>query len=82
MDVQLGAEWTADSRALFEGAHHRTLGWGVWLRTLSPSTVRQILKVDDPNSEMGGALEASATRFYFSITRRESDIWTANITSR
>jgi serine/threonine-protein kinase len=74
--------WAADSRSLFEVRRHRTLGWGVWVRTLSSRTERLMLRVDDPTVDLEGNLGASATRLYFSITRRESDIWTAEVVDR
>lgn len=82
IDVGFLGEWTADSRGYLVAGHHRTLGWGIWLHTLWPLATRQVLKIDDRNAELGGGVEVSGTRLYFSITHRESDVWTAEMISR
>jgi serine/threonine-protein kinase len=82
MDFFSGSAWAADSRGYLMAAHRRTLGWGVWLHDLASRSYRQVLRVDDPTAELGNALEASPTRLYFSIARREGDIWNAELVSR
>jgi hypothetical protein len=74
-------EWAADSRGLFEAGRHRTLGFGIWLHRLGPSPARLVLRADDPTLSLD-AIGASATRLYFSINRRESDLWTAEVVTR
>jgi hypothetical protein len=77
-----GSAWAADSRGIFERGRHRTLGQGIWLQTLSPPATRLVLRVDDPTLDFGAGQDASVTHLYFLITRRESDIWTAEMVSR
>ncbi len=74
-----GSTWAADSRALLEKGRHRTLGTGIWLQTLRPSAARMVLRVDDPALDFGPGFDASSTRLYLTITRRESDLWTAEV---
>jgi TolB protein len=82
IDQYVGYAWTPDSRGFYQVVHHRTFGWGIWLRLLASPAARQLLKVDDPNAQLGASVDASPTRLYFSLTRRESDIWTAEMVSR
>jgi Tol biopolymer transport system component len=73
--------WARDSRSYYTARRVRTLGWGVWQYTISPAGNRQVMQVDDPAADVRG-LDVTATRLYFSVTRRESDIWTAEIATR
>jgi Tol biopolymer transport system component/tRNA A-37 threonylcarbamoyl transferase component Bud32 len=79
---RVGGAWAADSRGFYLAGRHRSLGWGIWLWSLSSPATRLVLRVDDPTAELGAPVDATATRLYFSIFRRESDIWTAELVTR
>ena len=76
--------WAPDSRHLIivvsaDSAPFQTM----WLVPLDGGTPRALVRFDDPYTTFGrGAFAARDSTIYFALLRSESDVWTAELTTR
>jgi eukaryotic-like serine/threonine-protein kinase len=77
-----GAAWAGDGKGLFREIRHPTLGTGIWYQPLGGGPGRMVLRVDDPALQLGQQMTASATDLFFILTRRDSDLWSVEVSAK
>ncbi len=83
LPAQSGPEnlaWSPDSRLVYYVTPDTAGQAGLWAVALAGGTPRLLIRFDDPATDFGrGPFAVSGNRFYFSLEKRESDIWTAEV---
>jgi Tol biopolymer transport system component len=72
--------WSPDSRVVYCVGHDAHGKEGLWSVALTGGVPRLLVRFDDPATVFGrGAFAVNGNRFYFSLEKRESDIWSAEV---
>lgn len=74
---------SVDGRTIFVKTIDAREGGGIWAIPVTGGAPRPLVRFDDPaRPSTRGDFWADATRFYFRIENRQSDIWVADLTKR
>jgi Tol biopolymer transport system component len=76
--------WSPDSRSIFTVVSSDSMPFQtMWSAPIDGGSPRPLVRFDDPLTTFGrGAFEARDSTIYFELLKSESDIWTAEMTTR
>lgn len=73
-------EWSSDGRTVFYWARRTTSDASIWGVPVSGGRPRLLVRFDDPSKPPNrDEFTADASHFYFTLGRRESDVWIAEV---
>ena len=75
--------WSRDSRHLYFSMREKDGSSSVWQVGINGDPERRVLHLTDPTRQFfRTSLNADASRFYFTIGDRQSDVWTMELKKR
>ena len=75
--------WSRDSRTIYYKAYDRDRHSSIWSVPVTGGTPRLLVRFDDPSRRsLRREFATDGQRFYFTVARDESDLWTMELLKR